>query len=105
MLTENRSGSDFYGGCDQARWGSSTAPNPGSRFRGLHESVINYGGNENPEFITCCHEGIGRGHGLHGYSKNREEQAPWRFFYTATWDCGMDRWPATTPCATACRCT
>src|SRR5688500_9549238 len=30
--------------------------NPGSSFRGLHESVINYGGNRNPELITCCHE-------------------------------------------------
>ena len=30
--------------------------NPGSSFRGLHESVINYGGNTKPELITCCHE-------------------------------------------------
>src|SRR5687768_2172261 len=30
--------------------------NPGSSFRGLHESVINYGGNKSPELITCCHE-------------------------------------------------
>jgi acetolactate synthase-1/2/3 large subunit len=30
--------------------------NPGSSFRGLHESVINYGGNRSPELITCCHE-------------------------------------------------
>jgi thiamine pyrophosphate-dependent acetolactate synthase large subunit-like protein len=30
--------------------------NPGSSFRGLHESVVNYGANKNPEFITCCHE-------------------------------------------------
>ncbi len=30
--------------------------NPGSSFRGLHESVISYGGNHSPEFITCCHE-------------------------------------------------
>jgi acetolactate synthase I/II/III large subunit len=30
--------------------------NPGSSFRGVHESVINYGGNRNPEFITCMHE-------------------------------------------------
>ena len=29
---------------------------PGSSFRGIHESVINYGGNQNPEFITCMHE-------------------------------------------------
>jgi thiamine pyrophosphate-dependent acetolactate synthase large subunit-like protein len=28
---------------------------PGSSFRGIHESVINYGGNK-PEFITCMHE-------------------------------------------------
>ena len=30
--------------------------NPGSSFRGLHESMINYGGNSSPEFITCMHE-------------------------------------------------
>jgi acetolactate synthase-1/2/3 large subunit len=30
--------------------------NPGSSFRGLHESMINYGGNTAPELITCCHE-------------------------------------------------
>src|SRR6266540_1383290 len=26
--------------------------NPGSTFRGLHDSIVNYGGN-NPEIITC----------------------------------------------------
>src|SRR5689334_7729461 len=30
--------------------------NPGSSFRGLHESVINYGKNRAPEFLTCMHE-------------------------------------------------
>ena len=29
---------------------------PGSSFRGIHESVINHGGNRAPEFITCMHE-------------------------------------------------
>src|SRR5579863_3584907 len=29
---------------------------PGSSFRGIHESVINHGGNVNPEFITFTHE-------------------------------------------------
>jgi len=30
--------------------------NPGSSFLGLHESMVNYGGNKSPEFITCMHE-------------------------------------------------
>jgi thiamine pyrophosphate-dependent acetolactate synthase large subunit-like protein len=29
---------------------------PASSFRGLHESIINYGGNKDPELLTCCHE-------------------------------------------------
>jgi len=42
--------------------------NPGSSFRALHESVINYGGNRNPEFLTCCHEESAVGM-AHGYAK------------------------------------
>jgi acetolactate synthase-1/2/3 large subunit len=34
----------------------------------LHESVVNYGGNKNPEFITCCHEESSVAM-AHGYSK------------------------------------
>jgi acetolactate synthase-1/2/3 large subunit len=30
--------------------------NPASSFRGIHESLINYGGNKTPEFLTCTHE-------------------------------------------------
>lgn len=30
--------------------------NPGSSFRGLHESFINHGGNTSPEWLTCTHE-------------------------------------------------
>jgi len=30
--------------------------NPASSFRGLHESLIDYGGNRKPEFLTCMHE-------------------------------------------------
>jgi thiamine pyrophosphate-dependent acetolactate synthase large subunit-like protein len=29
---------------------------PGSSFAGIHESMINYGGNKAPEYITCCNE-------------------------------------------------
>ena len=32
------------------------AINPGDTFRGLHESIVNYGGNKMPEIITCLHE-------------------------------------------------
>src|SRR2546421_2464027 len=32
------------------------AANPGSSFRSLHESFINYGGNKSPEWIMCNHE-------------------------------------------------
>ncbi len=30
--------------------------NPGSSFRAIHESIVNYGRNKMPEFITCMHE-------------------------------------------------
>ena len=42
--------------------------NPASSFRGLHESLINYGKNKNPEFITVNHEEIGVAM-AHGYFK------------------------------------
>ena len=44
------------------------AANPGSSFRGIHESIINYGGNTKPEFLTCCHEESSVAM-AHGYSK------------------------------------
>ena len=34
------------------------ALNPGASFRGLHDSLVNYGGNKSPEVILCCHEEI-----------------------------------------------
>jgi acetolactate synthase I/II/III large subunit len=39
--------------------------NPASSFRGIHESLINYGGNKMPEFLTCAHEesAVGMAHG------------------------------------------
>jgi benzoylformate decarboxylase/acetolactate synthase-1/2/3 large subunit len=42
--------------------------NPGSSFRGLHDSLVNYGGNERPELITCNHEKLAVGI-AHGYAK------------------------------------
>src|SRR5258706_10840336 len=39
--------------------------NCASSYRGIHESLINYGGNKMPEFLTCTHEesGVGMAHG------------------------------------------
>ncbi len=68
VLTENRSGSDFMIDVLKSLGIEYVASNPGSSFRGLHESVINYGGNKNPEFITCCHEESAVAM-AHGYSK------------------------------------
>jgi acetolactate synthase I/II/III large subunit len=42
--------------------------NPASSFRGLHESLIDYGGNKMPEFLTCTHEESAAGM-AHGYFK------------------------------------
>jgi thiamine pyrophosphate-dependent acetolactate synthase large subunit-like protein len=44
------------------------AANPGSTFRGLHESIINYGGNKAPELLTALHEESSVGM-AHGYAK------------------------------------
>jgi thiamine pyrophosphate-dependent acetolactate synthase large subunit-like protein len=44
------------------------AVNPGSSFEGLHESIINYGGNSKPELLTVLHEEAGAAIS-HGYAK------------------------------------
>ena len=68
VLTANRSGSDFMVDVLKTLGFDYVAANPGSSFRGLHESLINYGGNEKPEFITCCHEESSVAM-AHGYAK------------------------------------
>jgi thiamine pyrophosphate-dependent acetolactate synthase large subunit-like protein len=42
--------------------------NPAASYRGLHESLINYGKNTMPEFLTCMHEESAVGM-CHGYFK------------------------------------
>ncbi|MGH7832685.1 MAG: thiamine pyrophosphate-binding protein [Candidatus Binatia bacterium] len=44
------------------------ALNPGSSFRGIHDSLVNYNGNRDPEIILCCHEEIAVSV-AHGYAK------------------------------------
>ncbi|MGD1098401.1 MAG: thiamine pyrophosphate-dependent enzyme [Bryobacteraceae bacterium] len=68
VLTSDHPGSDFMVDVLKALGFDYIFANPGSSFRGLHESVVNYGGNQNPEFITCCHEESSVAM-AHGYSK------------------------------------
>ena len=56
VYTTDRPGGDFMVDVLKSLDFEYVAANPGSSFRGLHESIINYGGNTTPEFITCCHE-------------------------------------------------
>jgi thiamine pyrophosphate-dependent acetolactate synthase large subunit-like protein len=56
VLTTDRPGGDFMVDVMKSIGFEYVAANPGSSFRGLHESLINHGGNSAPEFITCCHE-------------------------------------------------
>src|SRR5204862_1477209 len=55
-LVADHPGSDFMVDVLKAIGFEYIAANPGSSFRSLHESLINYGGNKNPELLTCCHE-------------------------------------------------
>ncbi len=65
----------------RAEWGSDVvvdllkafeieyvAINPGATFRGLHDSLVNYGGNYAPEIILCTHEEIAVAV-AHGYAR------------------------------------
>jgi acetolactate synthase-1/2/3 large subunit len=65
----------------RAEWGSDVivdllkafeieyiAINPGATFRGLHDSLVNYGGNHAPEIILCTHEEIAVAL-AHGYAR------------------------------------
>ena len=50
VMTADRCGSDFMTDILKSLGFEYIAANPGSSFRGLHESLINYGGNKAPEF-------------------------------------------------------
>ncbi len=68
VLTSGRSGSDFMVDVIKSLGFDYVCANPGSSFRGLQESIVNYGGNTRPEFLTCCHEESSVAM-AHGYSK------------------------------------
>jgi acetolactate synthase I/II/III large subunit len=64
---EPRYGSDVMVDAMQAHGLRYVSLNPGSSFRGLHDSIVNYGGNR-PEIIECPHEKVAVGL-AHGYAK------------------------------------
>src|ERR1700676_2889165 len=66
VLTNERPGADFMLDVIKSLGIEYAAANPASSCRGLHESIINYGGNQKPELLTCCHEesSVAMGHGF-----------------------------------------
>jgi thiamine pyrophosphate-dependent acetolactate synthase large subunit-like protein len=69
------------GGANAPGWGSDViadalrsldipyiALNPGASYRGLHDSIVNYLGNETPQMILCLHEEVAVSI-AHGYAK------------------------------------
>ncbi|HYR41788.1 MAG TPA: thiamine pyrophosphate-binding protein, partial [Terriglobia bacterium] len=68
VYTTDRPGSDFMLDVIKSLGFDYVAANPGSTFRALHESIINYGGNKAPELLTCCHEESSVAM-AHGYAK------------------------------------
>jgi thiamine pyrophosphate-dependent acetolactate synthase large subunit-like protein len=63
-----RPGSDFMADVLKAIGLQYVAINPAAGFRSLHESIVNYSGNKNPEIITCLHEETAT-HMAQGYAK------------------------------------
>jgi acetolactate synthase I/II/III large subunit len=61
-------GSDFMVEIFKALGVEYVAAMPGSTFRGLHESIVNFGGNQAPEIIVCSHEEASTAI-AHGYAK------------------------------------
>ena len=68
VYTTDRPGSDFMVDVIKSLGFDYVCANPGSSFRGLHESLVNYGHNKSPELLTCCHEESSVAM-AHGYAK------------------------------------
>src|SRR5215475_14155018 len=66
--TIGKTGSDFMVDVMRSLDIEYIASCPGSTFRGIHESIINYGENKTPDFITTLHEDTAAAM-CHGYYK------------------------------------
>jgi acetolactate synthase-1/2/3 large subunit len=67
-VTQTTSGGDFMVDVFKTLDVEYLAMNCASSFRGLHEAVLNHGGNTKPEILTCPHEEIAV-HMAQGYAK------------------------------------
>ncbi len=70
MLTPPGYGSDLVVDLLRAVGIEYVALNPGATYRGLHDSLVNYGGNRAPELVLTTHEEIAVAM-AHGYAKAR----------------------------------
>jgi len=68
VTTAPRDGSDLVVDLLRAVGVEHVALNPGATFRGLHDSLVNYGGTRTPELILTTHEEIAV-RLAHGYAK------------------------------------
>jgi acetolactate synthase-1/2/3 large subunit len=68
MTTAPSYGSDLVVDLLRAAGIEYVALNPGATYRGLHDSLVNYGGNRAPELILTTHEEVAVGL-AHGYAK------------------------------------
>ncbi len=67
-VSQSTSGGDFMVDVFKTLDVEYLAMNCASSFRGLHEAVLNHGGNSKPEILTCPHEEIAV-HMAQGYAK------------------------------------
>lgn len=68
VMTTDRPGADFMVDVIKSLGFEFVCANPGSSYRGLYESIVNYGGNQNPKWTLCTHEESAVAM-CHGYSK------------------------------------
>ena len=94
-LTVDDPGSDFMVDVLKTLGFEYIAANPGSSFRGLHESFINYGGNKSARVAHLLPRGIvGRHRRRLLQGRRQADGGRWR---TAPSACSTRRWPSTTP--------
>ena len=67
-IQQTSSGGDFMLDVLKALGFAYVTETPASTFRGLHEAIINYGVNQQPEMLSCTHEEIAVAM-AHGYAK------------------------------------